>query len=169
MRRILLATDLSVFGSFLMQCAHQLAVYEDTEIIVVHAVEPLGVFADALIETYVPPEMMAHVRREGMPAVMEAIRTQVMEALEDELTDAQLMRHKVREVIIERGHAADVILSISKEYKADLIVIGSSSSSDHGMPLGSVVSKVLQLSSIPVYMVPLDQSRTERVKLRKSA
>ncbi len=155
-RNILYPTDLGLYGSMLLQHVVELSGSYGAEVIAVHAVEPLGVFADAVLETYVPDDMIGDLRDYGMPAVMEAIRQQVIEAFEEDFIDFDYGSELIRDVRVVRGMPADVILEQADLLKADLIVMGSrSSDTEHAHVLGSTVSKVLQRSKVPVYMVPI--------------
>ena len=60
------------------------------------------------------------------------------------------------EISVVRGQAAESILEYADDHKIDMIVMGTHG--EHGEMmggLGSVASKVLQRSSVPVLMVPL--------------
>ena len=66
------------------------------------------------------------------------------------------------DVRVLSGSPCDVILEEAESQQADLIMMGSNCHGSNSPPiLGSVVSKVLQLSKIPVYMVPMAQPRVE--------
>lgn len=155
-KTILYPTDLGLNGAVLLQHVIDLANRYQAQIVALHAVEPLGVFADAVLETYIPPDMIGDLRSFGMPAVMEAIRQQVIEAFEEEFIDLNVNAERVRDVRVVRGSPAEVILEQQKLLNADLIVMGacSADSGHHGV-LGSTASKVLQRSSVPVYLVPV--------------
>ena len=60
----------------------------------------------------------------------------------------------------EYGSTADGILSCSKEFKADLIVIGTHSRSGiDRLLMGSVAESVVRNSEIPVLVVPLMEAK----------
>ncbi len=167
-KNILYATDLSVYNTYLLRNAYQLALKEDAKITVVHAVEPLGVFADAVIDAYVQPEIVPHIRSEGMPALMSSIREQVIESIKMELSDADLDLSRIKDIVIDRGDPTEVILSTARKLDIDLIIMGSSGHSCSTYPmLGSVVGKVLQLSKCPVLMVPTSKARVDNEQVRK--
>jgi nucleotide-binding universal stress UspA family protein len=154
-KTILYPTDLGLNGAVLLQHVIELASRYQAQIVALHAVEPLGVFADAVLETYIPPDMIGDLRSFGMPAVMEAIRQQVIEAFEEEFIDLNVSSGRVRDVRVVRGSPAEVILEQQKLLKADLIVMGAcSADASHLGALGSTASKVLQRSTVPVYLVP---------------
>lgn len=123
---------------------------------VIHAVEPMGVFADTVLDTYIPEELIYELRLEGEQEVMAAIRDRVMQVLEEEFVDADFDLEQVEEVKVVLGDAADCILSEAERYRSDLIVMGARGHcSDRTTLLGSVASRVLQLTTVPVYLVPI--------------
>lgn len=154
-KTILYPTDLGLNGAVLLQHVVDLANRYEAQIVALHAVEPLGVFADAVLETYIPPDMIGDLRSFGMPAVMEAIRQQVIEAFEEEFIDLNVNAERVRDVRVVRGSPADVILEQQKLLNADVIVMGAcSADAGHHGALGSTASKVLHRAGVPVYLVP---------------
>ena len=161
-QRILYPTDLGIHASLLLGHVMEMAEHHDAEVIAVHAVEPLGVFADAVLETYIPVDMMGDLRSYGLPAVMEAIRQQVIEAFAEEFIDVPSSMDRIRDVCVMRGSPADVILQYAESTSADMIVMGARGpESEYSNLLGSTAAKVLQLSKVPVLMVPLQGSKVQ--------
>lgn len=169
-RNILFPTDLGIYSSYVLQHVSELAEKFDAAITVVHAVEPLGVFADAVLETYVPKDMQLELRQFGMDEVMETIRKQVLDAFKEDFIDSNIDASRIKDVRVIRGQPSDVILDVVKNSQFDLVVMGSHSQRyDWNPTLGSVVSKVLQVSEVPVFMVPLSQFRAFSGSLRRQA
>jgi len=159
-KTILYPTDLGLHSALLLGHVAALAERYDAQIIVVHAVEPLGVFADAVLETYIPQDMIGDLRSFGMPAVMEAIRQQVIDAFEEEFIDLAVDRSRFKDVRVVRGSPAEVILEQQKLSDADIILMGAGSfDSGYYGSLGTTASKVLQRSPVPVYIVPVAHQR----------
>lgn len=156
-RKILYATDLGLYGPYVLQHVIALAEHFDAKIVVVHAVTPIGVFADSVLETYIPDSLKQELREHGLDEVMHMIRDRVIEAFEDELNEGQTGdRQYISDVRVIQGMAADVVLGQAKNTGADLIVVGANSvDGEHRTMLGSVANKILQLSDVPVYLVPL--------------
>jgi nucleotide-binding universal stress UspA family protein len=151
----------------LLQHVVELANRYQAQVVALHAVEPLGVFADAVLETYIPADMIGDLRSFGMPAVMEAIRQQVIEAFEEEFIDLNVNAERVKDVRVVRGSPAEVILEQQKLLNADLIVMGAcSADTGHHGALGSTANKVLQRATVPVYLVPaVGQKQVSHVPL----
>lgn len=169
-RTILFPTDLGMYSPFLLQHVIQMAEGYDADVYVVHAVEPLGVFADAVLETYVPVDMIGDLRIHGMPAVMDAIRQQVYDAFEEEFIDTSVGMSRIADIRVTRGTPADVILEEIEISDCDVVVMGSHGhDSGHNAMLGSVVTKVLQLSQVPVFMIPIAQPRIPQINQERRA
>ena len=161
-KTILYATDLGIYGPYLLEHVSELALSHGAKVIVVHAIEPLSPFADAVLEAYVPENLRRSLKDNGLDEVLGTIRAQVMAAIEDDFIDYDGDRDWLQDVRVLAGKAPDVILEEAQKFSADLIVIGSHGSSkarDSFTSIGSVASKVLQLSHIPVYLVPTQSNR----------
>lgn len=162
-RKILYATDLGMYGPFLLEHVNELAKNYNAKVVVVHAIEPLSPFADAVLEAFVPESDKDKLKTQGLESVLDTIRLRVMSAFEDDFIDFSGDRGWLEDVLVVAGKAPDVILDQAREQAADLIVIGSHGSGSQCnvcTSIGSVASKVLQLSEIPVYLVPTQTKRS---------
>lgn len=154
--RILYPSDLGLYGRHVLNHVMSLAQRYRAKVRVIHAVEPMGVFADTVLDTYIPEELIHELRLEGEQEVMAAIRDRVMQVLEEEFVDADFDLEQVEEVKVVLGDAADCILNEAELHRSDLIVMGAHSRcSDRTTLLGSVASRVLQLTTVPIYLVPV--------------
>ena len=154
-KRILYATDLGLYGPYIMKQAAMIAQSTGASVDVLHVIEPMGVFAESIINTYLPEEERNHLRAQGMPQVVDRIRLQVVDTLNSDYSD-YLNTINLKEVIVEVGAPAEVIVEQAKIRESDLVILGSHGQHAYrGGLMGSVVTKVLQLSSIPVYMIPM--------------
>lgn len=154
-KTILYPTDLGIYSNYMLQQVLALAEDNNARIVIMHAIEPMGVFADAVLETYVPREMMGELKAYGLDAVMDAIRQQVLEAFQQELIDSPYSSDRIVDVRVLKGQPADMILQESVAVGADLITLGSCGVMRDLPLLGATASKVLQLSQIPVYLIPV--------------
>jgi len=153
-KRILFATDLGVYNPYLMSQLSTLAHSTGAKVDLVHAIEPMGVFAESILSIYMTPDDQKHLRNSGMPQVMEHIRQQVVDSLQIEM-DHMPYEFAVNEVIVEIGPPSDIIIKYARQCQSDLIVIGSHSSQGDGEAMiGSVAGKVLKRAPIPVYFLP---------------
>lgn len=152
-KRILYATDLGLYLPYVMKRVSELAATTGAVMDVLHVVEPMGLFAESIINAYLPEDEKDYLRQRGRSEVLKQIRLQVMDTIDAEY---QGNDYKIDEVIVEQGNPASTIIEQAKLRHADLIAIGShGQQAVRGGLVGSVVAKVLQMSPIPVYMVPM--------------
>lgn len=156
-RTMLYATDLGVYAPFVMQHALALARTFNAELYVIHAVEPMGQFAESLLQSYLDEQTLDALHSEGINTVMATIEQRVLENFRDELgEEADLAL--IKAVRVRQGDPAQVILEQAHRLSVDLLIFGShSAGAGAGVPIGRTAVRLLQLSSVPVYMVPLAQ------------
>ena len=87
-RSILYATDLGLYSPYVLQHALSLARSFGAQLHVVHAVEPLSLFAESVLQTYVEETRLRELREKGMQVVLESIRQRVLESFREEMQDA---------------------------------------------------------------------------------
>lgn len=159
-RSILYATDLGLYAPYVLQHALAMARTFQAELHVVHAVEPLGLFAESVLQSYLDADRLEELHREGLRTVMASIEQRVLEGFRDELGEGQRDSLLIKTVRVIEGDPCDVILAESSSLAVDLLVIGSHS---HGASrntlMGCTAAKVLQLAEVPVYLVPMLQHR----------
>lgn len=152
---ILYATDLGLYAPYLLQHVMSLASKHKAQVHAVHAIEPLGVFAESILSTYIPPKDAQSLRRGGFNDVLDRIREQVEGAFEDEFSECNCDLKLINDIQVLQGKPSDVIMDTAERCNADLIVIGSSSQPSDTPTLGSVASSVLSRSPVPVFLVPM--------------
>ncbi|QLC72288.1 universal stress protein [Pseudomonas sp. LPB0260] len=159
-RSILYATDLGLYAPYVLQHALALTRAFNAGLYVVHAVEPLGLFAESVLQTYLDEDRLKELRSKGLDTVMASIEQRVLEGFRDELGEAQHELDVIRAVRVVQGDPPLVILEEAQRLGVDLLVVGSHS---HGteleIPLGRTAARLLQLSEVPVYLVPMLQHR----------
>ncbi|WPC07054.1 universal stress protein [Pseudomonas sp. MBLB4123] len=159
-RSILYATDLGLYAPYVLQHALSLTRAFDAGLYVVHAVEPMGLFAESVLQTYLDEERLKELRSKGLSTVMASIEQRVLEGFRDEIDEAQHELDMIRGVRVVQGDPPLVILEEAQKLGVDLLVVGSHS---HGteleIPLGRTAARLVQLSEVPVYLVPMLQHR----------
>ncbi|RJG09608.1 universal stress protein [Pseudomonas cavernicola] len=159
-RSILYATDLGLYAPYVLQHALALTRAFNAELYVVHAVEPMGLFAESVLQTYLDEDLLKEMRSNGLSTVMASIEQRVFEGFRDELGEAQQDMALIRAVRVVQGDPPLVILDEVQRFSVDLLVVGSHS---HGaaqdIPLGRTAARLVQLSEVPVYLVPMLQHR----------
>ncbi|OEC42080.1 universal stress protein UspA [Pseudomonas sp. 1D4] len=159
-RSILYATDLGLYSPYVLQHALSLAKAHKAELYVVHAVEPLGLFAESVLQTYLDETLLKELRAQGLGTVMASIEQRVLEGFRDEIGEAENELSLIKTVRVVQGDPPQMILEEAQKLGVDLLVVGSHS---HGAaletPLGRTASRLVQLSEVPVYLVPMLQHR----------
>jgi nucleotide-binding universal stress UspA family protein len=167
LKTILYATDLGLYGPFLLEHVCELARRHGAQVHVVHAIEPIGLFADAILKTYIPDTVKSELQQGGIESVRDAIRLQVKHAFEDDFIDFEGDRGWIADVHVVDGSPAEVILKQAERLGVDLIVLGThGGAANPTTALGSVANKVLQLARVPVYLVPTSTTRMLQAHLR---
>ena len=164
-RSVLYATDLGIYAPYVMQHALALARGFNAELYVIHAVEPFGMFAESVLQSYLDEGALKDLRNKGITAVMASIEQRVLESFRDEMKEGQRDLQSIRAVRVRQGDPAEVILDQAQRLEVDLLVVGSHAG-NHGpgahTPLGRTAARVLQLAKVPVYMVPMVQHEGRR-------
>jgi nucleotide-binding universal stress UspA family protein len=155
-RSMLYATDLGVYAPLVLQHALAMAKAFMADLYVIHVVEPMGSLAQSVLRRHLDEAALASLQRQSLPAVMESIEDSVFGALRAELGEGHPDLALVSAVRVRQGDPWEVSLEQARELNVGLVVLGSHG---HGgcseLPLGRTAARVLQLSPVPVYLVPL--------------
>ncbi|MFB0705506.1 universal stress protein [Pseudomonas protegens] len=161
-RSMLYATDLGLYAPFVMQHALELALTFNADLHVVHAVEPMGLFAESVLQSYLDEQSLNEFHRQGLNTVMANIEQRVLDSFREELGEGMQDLTLIQSVRVLQGDPSQVILEQAGKLSVDLLIVGSHS---HGVgaqtPLGRTATRVLQLAKVPVYLVPLVQRRRQ--------
>ncbi|APC18284.1 universal stress protein UspA [Pseudomonas frederiksbergensis] len=159
-RSMLYATDLGLYAPFVMQHALALARTFQADLYVVHAVEPMGLFAESVLQSYLDEQALNEFHSQGLNTVMANIEQRVFDSFREELGEGQQDLALIQSVRVFQGDPSQVILDQAQKLSVDLLILGSHSHGAGGeTPLGRTAARVLQLSQVPVYLVPLSQRR----------
>jgi len=159
-RSMLYATDLGLYAPYVLQHALALARTFNAELNVIHAVEPIGLFAESVLQSYLDEDTLKELHTQGLNTVMETIEQRVLNGFRDELGEGHQDLALIRTVRVMQGDPSNVILEQAQKLAVDLLIVGSHSHGTEGdTPLGRTVARVLQLSEVPVYMVPMHRAR----------
>jgi nucleotide-binding universal stress UspA family protein len=155
-KTILFAADMGAYTSFLLHHVNTLAEQNNARIVVLHVIEPPSQVTEAMVKAYLPQEQHNVFNVSGMTNLIGQIKSRLVDLLEDEFMDGQDGLSRVDHVNVVAGHPTETILDQARAHQADMIVMGSHThNAINPNLLGSVTAKVLQLSRVPVYMVPL--------------
>ena len=151
-KKILLATDGSPHAEEALKYARGLALRDDAQVVIVHAIPPAAVYLGGLEQQ----DLISRRLVEGEQVAGQA---------------AENLRNAGVDIIVEvlEGPPADAILRVAHVRQPDLIVMGSRG---HGelasLLLGSVSHRVLAHTHVPVMIVKArDQGPTGRQQARE--
>jgi nucleotide-binding universal stress UspA family protein len=137
-KKILIPLDRSLLAERVFSQLHWLAPVDTTEILLVSVVEPWNYYGSV---EYIPPDWVA------------SFHAQVLKYLEGQRAQLRQLGYTVS-IQISEGDSAEVILELAKEESIDLIAM-----STHGRSgfiywaLGSVAERVIQGTTVPVFLV----------------
>jgi nucleotide-binding universal stress UspA family protein len=147
--KILIGIDDSKYAEHATAYGFEMAEKFGAEVGLVHIVEPVAMPPATTTDT------MMGLTIDG-PANVELMNQQ--EILSDNIIDRTSKKYEGRAQIThftEYGSTADGIINCSKEFKADLIVIGTHSRSGFDrLLMGSVAEHVVRHADVPVLVVP---------------
>ena len=159
-RSILYATDLGIYAPVVLQHALELARTFAADLYVVHVVEPMGLFAESVLQSYLDEQALSELHQQGLTTMLSTIEQRVLENLREELGEGDFELDLIRSVKVIQGEPSQVILEQSHKLAVDLLILGSHGQSVSGdSHLGRTVARVIQLAQMPVYLVPLIQRR----------
>ncbi|MEG5263584.1 universal stress protein [Pseudomonas sp. JDS28PS106] len=159
-RSMLYATDLGLYAPFVTQHALALARTFSAELYVIHVVEPMGLFAESVLQSYLGEDAWHDLHSSGVGAFMDAIEQRMLDGFREELGEGNKDLSFIRTVRVVQGEPSSVILEQARELAVDLLVVGSHTRQvKEGASMGRTAARVLQLSDVPVYMVPMMQNR----------
>ena len=159
-RSMLFATDLGLYAPYVMQHALALARTFKADLYVIHVVEPIGLFAESVLQSYLDEAALSEWQSKGLSTVMATIEQRVLDSFREEWGEGEQDLQWIRSVKVIQGDPCEVILDQVRKLSVDLLVVGShSQATGVAVPLGRTAARVLQLSPVPVYLVPSLQRR----------
>lgn len=159
-RSMLFATDLGLYAPYVMQHALALARTFKADLYVIHVVEPIGLFAESVLQSYLDEAALSEWQSKGLSTVMATIEQCVLDSFREEWGEGEQDLQWIRSVKVIQGDPCEVILDQLRKLSVDLLVVGShSQATGVAVPLGRTAARVLQLSPVPVYLVPSLQRR----------
>ena len=153
---ILYATDLDTAAPQVFRYALKLAKENHAAVTILHVLEPLGTFAQSLVELHVAHDQARMMHEEAREKVRKSIEQRLTELCEAEQCQGADGRDLVSDILVVDGQPAEEILATATKIQADLIVMGShchSTLSD--TLLGGTANKVLHRAAAPVLLVKM--------------
>ncbi len=156
-KKILYATDLGKNMRPVFRHAIGLAKKYDAHITMLHVVEPLGAAAQWALEAYLPKSTDLELSEEGnLKKVLAGMRERLEKFYEEEMEGDEDKDKIVSDIIVASGNTAEEIQEHAEKLEADLIVIGTHTTSGmgHGF-IGSVARRVIHVTDRPTLVVPV--------------
>ncbi len=160
-KTVIYCTDLGAGARPIFRHAIAVAEKFGAKLVVVHAMEPLGPSAAAVVETYVPKEVADQARKDGFAKTRAVLRERLDRACQEELGETARTAELIADAVVVDGSpsVAAAILREARARKAELIVLGSHARSPlEAFLIGSTARHLTQISDIPLFMVPVAKS-----------
>ncbi|AVL71398.1 hypothetical protein CEQ07_08210 [Oligella urethralis] len=153
-KKILYATSLSDKSQQVYEYALQMAIKNNAQIILTHAITPMSEMGRYYINQYLPATVTQKVRQEVEQKIVNEIRTRV------ENFNAEVFSHLALEEImpikkvIAHGAHSKVILEVAQRENVDVIVMGTEKNRDD-ISRSYTTREVLKRAKCPVLVVPV--------------
>lgn len=155
MKKVLIALDYNPTAQKVAESGFEMAKAIDAEVILVHVITDPVFYSSAGYS----PIMGFNGYMEMNPVQLESVGAlknaslKYLDKSRDHLGDSTI------QIVVKEGEFAESILEAANEMNASLIVLGSHSRKWlENVIMGSVTSKVIQHSSIPVLVIPTKKS-----------
>lgn len=151
MKKILIAIDYNPVSEKVAEAGYKLAQTMEAEVCLMHVMADIAYYGTPF------PTFMGYEGYTMSPDIniaeeLKRIGEDYLESAARHLNDNSVSTY------MGEGDTAHAILDYAKDWKADLIVMGTHSHSAlEKILLGTVASKVLEKTHIPVYMVPVNK------------
>lgn len=122
-RSMLYATDLGLYAPYVMQHALALARTFKSDLYVIHVVEPIGLFAESVLQSYLDEKALSEWQSQGLTTVMATIEQRVLDSFREELGDGEQDLKLIRSVRVIQGDPCEVILDQLRKLSVDLLIV----------------------------------------------
>jgi nucleotide-binding universal stress UspA family protein len=156
-KTILYTTSLGKHTRPVFRQAVNLAQTLNARIVVLHIIEPIGELGHALIQNYLPEDVVNKMHDEGIDTVMEQMKTRIDKFCVEELGSLDKKLDLNLEQVIVEGNYTDSILKAAAQYSADMIVMGSENTFGHH---SQTTRQVIKGAKVPVLAVPTGKKFT---------
>ncbi len=148
MKRVLIAVDYHPTSEKVAETGYNLAKKLGAEVCLLHSIAETR---------YYGMEYPSFLGYEGYTlAVNDHLNTEIENIAKDFLNKAASHLNNDVKTHLAKGETASSILNYAKEWRADLIVMGTHSHSTlEKLLMGTEATKVLEKTQIPVFMVPV--------------
>ena len=151
MKKVLIAIDYNPISEKVAEAGYALAQKLGAQVCLIHVVADISYYS-AQYPTFMGYDGYGMTADLSVASEMRKYTEEFLESAASHLKDPTVSTH------LAEGDTANAILDYSEEWNADLIVMGTHSHSTlEKLFLGTVASKVLEKTKIPVHMVPVNK------------
>ena len=150
-KTILYATSLGKHTRPVFRHAVKLASLYDAKIIMLHVVEPMGEMGRALIQNYLPEDLVKKMHDEGISEIHKTMQTRIEKFCEDELQSLDQPTTLNVEHLVAEGNHTDAILDTARDTGAELIILGAENRFGHH---SHTSQQVTRHAKVPVLVIP---------------
>ena len=150
MKKVLIAVDYNPVSEKVAEKGYELAKSLNAEVCLIHVLDDVGFYGAQY------PTFMGYDGYSGMgpdldvAMEMRNIAEEFLDKAKEHLNDPQVKTH------LAEGDTAKTIMSYGEEWGASILVMGTHSHSVlEKLLMGTVAEKILEKTSIPVYLVPV--------------
>lgn len=154
-KTILYTTALGSHTRPVFRFAVGLAKQMNARIVLLHVVEPLNNSVRFLMEAYLTTEQSQQLQHEATRGILEKFRNRLENFCAEELGTTLEQTELLSEIRVVSGVPHEAIMHEADQCNADLIVVGSHTSSRVQAFLGSTSRRLTLLSKRPVLVVPV--------------
>lgn len=163
-RKILYATNLGPESPYVFRHALSLAEQYHADVHILHAIEPLSDNVKGLVGFFLSEEKFHQQREEARNYLLDKLHKRLTNFCSKETCKLDPnVPDPVKEIQVEEGNPAEMILSKAEEIGADMIVMGSHRKIHEGggKLLGSTARSVVNRARTPVLTVYTPKDRFE--------
>lgn len=154
--KILYASDLEEGSRPALRAAINICGQYKSEITYLHVMEPLSNSAQTIIDSIIDKADLKGVYDDSLINLNNKIEQRIQKFLETELEESELKELGKIKTRMEEGVAWKTIIKVADEMDADVIVMGTRTSSSVGQFFtGSTANKVMLNSKRPLLIIPL--------------
>jgi len=158
MKKVLIALDNNAGAQKVAATGYELSKALHAHTILMHVASDIAYYSSLNYSPITGFDAFSNLDVEQTNAIDELKRT-----AQDYLDNAKIsLGDETIETVLEEGDYAENILQTAKKMKADIIVVGTHSRKGiDKLLLGSVAEKVLQNTTIPLFIIPVKSAEEE--------
>ncbi len=149
MKKVLIAIDYNPTSETVINAGYELAKLMQAQVCLIHVISDVSYYGMQYPAFMGYDSFSIPVNYEIQENIVK-VANDFVEIAAKHLNDTSVMTH------VAEGETSQAVLEYAKEWKADVLVMGTHSHSTlEKIFMGTVASSVMERTEIPVYMVPI--------------